>query len=700
MLPLAVAVAAALIVVALDGAYLLAEHGIAQESRRLTVLNTLENIRTRLERTIGAAQMAGQGIAALVGVKPDLSEAEFATVAKSLMVERTGIRNIGLAFGTVITYVFPKETNAKILGVDYRDRPNQRDSVTRVIRTGAQEIDGPIPLLQGGTGVVIRVPVFVPEAGGARRYRAMVNVPIDLGVLLPGTKVRHDDDLIEIAVRKTDGAVVFGNGSLFAASPLALDVDLPGATWQIGAMPEGGWRQWPRTLQAAGLLGCLLSLLVGVSLYAILRAQQRIGDLNRLYRVLSNINREIIGQQNQNALFDNVCRIAVEVGGFRMAWVGLINDGRVVPVAQVNGEEYLRDISIVIGNAPAGHGPTGRAARDDALNICNDIANEPRMAPWRSKQLSAGYRASIGIPLRQEGRVVGVFTLYAGEPGFFDPQEVILLDEIGADISHALDSIARQAEVRALTDSLERRVAERTLQLRQTNADLESFCHSVSHDLKAPLRAISGFAEILLRRNRNALDDKGRHHLDNIRDAAERMSLLIEDLLSYARIGRGAVQTVAVPVGILLERISATLGERISSSGGVLEVDRALAVPVADPRLLEQILTNLVDNAFKYYRPGVPPRVAVSSREEGSDIVISVADNGIGIASEFHEKIFDVFQRLHSEVDAPGTGIGLAIVRKGVQLMGGEVTVESSPGQGSTFRIILPKSPIKKDGST
>ena len=125
-----------------------------------------------------------------------------------------------------------------------------------------------------------------------------------------------------------------------------------------------------------------------------------------------------------------------------------------------------------------------------------------------------------------------------------------------------------------------------------------------------------------------------------------------------------------------------------------------MAVPVANPRLLEQILINLVDNAFKYHRRGVPPRVTVSSCEEGDDIVIRVADNGIGIAPEFHEKIFDVFQRLHNETDIPGTGIGLAIARKGAHLMGGEIAIESAPGQGSTFRIVLPKNSVRKDGST
>ena len=214
------------------------------------------------------------------------------------------------------------------------------------------------------------------------------------------------------------------------------------------------------------------------------------------------------------------------------------------------------------------------------------------------------------------------------------------------------------------------------------------------------MRAISGFAEILLRRNRDALDDKGRHHLDNIRDAAERMSLLIEDLLNYARFGRGATQRVLVPLDLLLGRISITLGQRIASSGASLEIQHPLAAPMADPRLLEQVLTNLLDNAFKYHRQGEPPRVTVSSCEEGDDIVIRVVDNGIGIAPEFHEKIFDVFQRLHTEAVFPGTGIGLAIVRKGVHLMGGEVTVESAPDQGSTFLITLPMHPANTEGTT
>ena len=821
-LPLLVAFVAALIVLAMDIAYVLAENRNTIEARHMTARIALENVKTRLERTMATALLAAQGMAALVRTKPNLTEADFEDMASSLINNRVGIRNIILVFGTVVKFVFPKQDNIKIIGYDYNNNSKLKASVLRVIETGVQEVDGPVQLLQGGVGVVVRVPVRMRGTDGIQYNKALINIPVDLETLLPEAKIKHPGDTFEIAVWKSDNTILLGQNEIFSKSPLLLDVSLPGVTWKIGAAPEMGWTQIQSSLLFIGALGIIFSVVIGVSIYLVLRAKLRIFALNRLYTLLSAINREIIGQQNREALFHNVCRIAVEVGGFRMAWVGIADGEYIIPVADINGLDYLIGIEISTNKSVQAQGPTGRAFHDGVLNICNDVANEPRMAPWRKKQLTAGYRASVGIPLRQNNHVIGVFTLYAGEPGFFDPEEAALLDEIGEDISHSLESIAQRGALDAsqrllqdvidacdsaislfsidgdcllanrrfcerlrrplsevlgeprdtlwgdesvviqyqydrsvlstgivatyeeeeivagipyffltvkfpvksesgqiygvgsistditsrknaeiticsLNETLEKKVADRTLQLRETNADLESFCHSVSHDLKAPLRAISGFSEILLMRHLDGIDDKGRHYMDNIRLAAERMSKLIEELLTYARIGRGAVQSVPVPLEIILEKISIIFADRIGPATGKLEIQHPLAVPIADPRLLEQVLTNIIDNAIKYHQPDSLPLITLSSSQKDGSTFIRISDNGIGIEPQFHEKIFDVFQRLHTESEYPGTGIGLAIVRKGMRLMGGDVSVESTPGQGSSFAIRLPHKPVGRD---
>jgi PAS domain S-box-containing protein len=250
-----------------------------------------------------------------------------------------------------------------------------------------------------------------------------------------------------------------------------------------------------------------------------------------------------------------------------------------------------------------------------------------------------------------------------------------------SDRKRLLDELQRHAE------ELEQEVAERE----RTNAELEAFSYSVSHDLRAPLRAIEGFASALREDYGDKLDETGKDYLREIMNASTRMNRLVQDLLDYGRLSRIDVSPTVVPLGPMLSRL---LDEGPPEYKTVaLKGDLKRSVLAHEPTL-SQVIVNLLSNALKFHASGTTPKVRITvapARRKGR-VRISIADNGIGIAPEHQEKIFKVFERLHGLDEFPGTGIGLAIVKRGTERMGGTYGVTSAPGDGSTFWVELPSA--------
>jgi signal transduction histidine kinase len=252
---------------------------------------------------------------------------------------------------------------------------------------------------------------------------------------------------------------------------------------------------------------------------------------------------------------------------------------------------------------------------------------------------------------------------------------------------------AAKEDLARVNHGLERTIHERTVHLHETIRSLETVCYNIAHDLRAPNRAIAGFAEVLLARYAESLDETALDCLRRVAAAAQHSDALTLDLLAYGRLGHADLPCSKQSLAAHIEAVTEKLAHDFVATSASVEVSGPLPAVWANPTALEQVLTNLLTNALKFLPPATPPRVTIRAEPAGSCWRILIQDNGIGIPPEYQQKIFGVFQRLHSPERYPGTGIGLAIVQKSVERMGGKVGVNSSPGNGSCFWFELLNCP-------
>ena len=245
-------------------------------------------------------------------------------------------------------------------------------------------------------------------------------------------------------------------------------------------------------------------------------------------------------------------------------------------------------------------------------------------------------------------------------------------------------------ELREYATGLEIRVRERTAKLQETVQSLELLCYTIAHDLRAPLRAMSSYSDVLAEEYAAQSEPRARHYVEQIKSAASRMDQLIVDLLKLGRLGSADLAAAHVQLEEIARRVLAPLEDELSARRAQVEIRQPLLPVWANEALVEQILANLVSNALKFTSREAHPRVEMWTEDKKEWVRLCIQDNGVGIAAEHIDRIFQPFEKLISGQSDPGTGMGLAIVRKGAERMGGRVGVESAPGKGSCFWIELP----------
>ncbi len=302
--------------------------------------------------------------------------------------------------------------------------------------------------------------------------------------------------------------------------------------------------------------------------------------------------------------------------------------------------------------------------------------------------LASGVHVYMVVPMIAGGELIGALS-FGDAAGPFSPEQVSIAREVAAQMAIAIAQDRLYERVKRQAVELEQRVQERTRELEAANQELDAFSYSISHDLRAPLRAMQGFTEALLEDYGERLDSTGQDYAQRIVAASHRMDALIQDLLAYSRLSRTEVRLDAVKVELVVDDVCGQLATELKDRGAEITVDRPLARVMAHRTVFGQILANLLTNAVKFVSPTTLPRIRIWTDIRSDWVRLWVEDNGIGILPEHRERIFRAFERLHGVEQYPGTGIGLAIVQKGIARLGGQVGLESVPGQGSRFWVEL-----------
>ena len=430
------------------------------------------------------------------------------------------------------------------------------------------------------------------------------------------------------------------------------------------------------------------------------KSEEELIKVNRLYTVISLINQMIIRNQVRETIFTEACNILIEHGKFRMVWIGLLDENGefVTPITWAGAEMgYLSSIKkISAKNIPEGNGPMGTAIRKGKPYYCNDIANDPNMAIWREMALERDYRSSISIPIIVFNKVIGAFTIYVSEANFFNQAEIDLLQQVTSDISFALEvtetekkRIAAEKEINRMNIELEQRVALRTQQLEYANKELEAFTYSVSHDLRAPLRNINGWGQVLHEEFKDQLGVDGLKYMDRVISETLRMNNLIDDLLKLSRVTMAERKRERVDLTAITQTIAHRLQDKPINYKLEIIIQPNL-MTIGDARMLDIALTNLLENSYKFTGKLPHARIEFGMTMIEGKPTYWVKDNGVGFDMENSKNLFGVFQRMHNQNEFPGTGIGLATVQRIIHRHNGIIWADSRINEGTTFFFTIP----------
>lgn len=413
------------------------------------------------------------------------------------------------------------------------------------------------------------------------------------------------------------------------------------------------------------------------------KKEEDLAKLNRIHRALSDTSHALMKADDEKRFVQDICDIINKDCGYTMILFNYVEHDKaksVRPVAYAGLENgYVEKLKLSWGENEYGRGPTGIAIRTARAAVCMNIETDNNFGPWRNEALKRGYMSSIVLPLIDDNNVFGTINIYSNKPDSFSEDEVNLLMEMVNRISFGIVTLRSRIQLNREREKLQ----HLSLELQRSNNELQDFANIVSHDLREPLRAVTGFMELLKMRYSDKLDEKAKEFIDFAMGGGKNMKNMLNGLLEFSRVRTEGVKFSEIDVNTVLSDAMSNLQLKITENAAQITSDKLPKIK-GDAAQLTQLLQNLIQNALKFRNARIP-KIHVGAKRQDNNWLFYVRDNGIGIDPKYQERIFLIFHRVHSQREYEGTGVGLAVCKRIVERHGGKIWVESELGKGSTF---------------
>ncbi|GIK44778.1 MAG: hypothetical protein BroJett012_06810 [Betaproteobacteria bacterium] len=527
-----------------------------------------------------------------------------------------------------------------------------------------------------------------------------------------------------IAIITWDGTVAYANEALlklWQIEPSGFDGSALSAAWQLSGLPglllsklphgQDEWRgeillkKADGTPFMAGLVARRIEAIHEIPRYIIVsvaditerkHSEDRISRLTRMYAALSLTVETTVMAKTPEELLGEICRVAVADGGVTKAWAGFIDEETQIvrPLVHVGMvEDFANLMSIPLDpSLPEGQGPSAQVMRTGKPVVISDLQTNPSTKPWRHFTHVERLHSLASFPICRKGKVSGVIVFLGEIADMFTEEMVGLLNRMASDISFSLDRMEAIRESQELQSTLEERVQQRTAELASALRELETFSYTVSHDLRAPLRAIDGFTKLVMEECAGHLGENGLAHMERVRSNVFRMGMLMDSLLDLARVSRTDLKRTYFDMAVQARAVAEQLRRENPLRQAAFDLPQSIHVE-ADEALLQIVVENLLSNAWKYTAKAEVAHITLGVLDQEGVPIYYISDNGTGFDMKQAGKLFQAFERLHENSEFKGTGVGLATVQRIIQRHGGQVWAESAPGAGATFYFSLAPEP-------